>query len=271
MKRIGQGNTAEVFESGVGEVLKLYRVGFPMNAVQEEFEMSKSAYELGIRTPRPLSVTEIDGRAGVLYEKIQGTTLLDQIRNRPAKLNRFAARLAELHIQMHQSGVPDFRRKQKEVLHHHIMQAPLLSQLEKSRIIDYLHTLPSGDRLCHGDYHPDNVLVDSQHEWIIDWTTATSGHPAADVARTVILLRYGTLPKGTPWFARIVISLVRKLMLKSYFDHYLLNAQLEESDIEQWVLPVAAARLNEWIPEKEKLMLVDFIKNRLESIVELNP
>lgn len=63
--------------------------------------------------------------------------------------------------------------RQKDTLRYNIAGAPLLSDEEKSLILNYLETLPEGTHLCHGDFHPGNVLMDEQL-WVIDWMTGVS-------------------------------------------------------------------------------------------------
>lgn len=50
-----------------------------------------------------------------------------------------------------------------------------------------LRELPDGEALCHGDFHPRNVIVDGDELTIIDWVDASSGPPAADLARSAII------------------------------------------------------------------------------------
>src|SRR5262249_42867679 len=49
-----------------------------------------------------------------------------------------------------------------------------------------LDRLPAGDRLCHGDYHPGNVLLGADRTAVIDWTGAVRGVAEADHARTLL-------------------------------------------------------------------------------------
>ena len=63
-------------------------------------------------------------------------------------------------------------------------------------------SLPDGDRLSHGDFHPANILMDGDEPVIIDWSNVTRGDPAADVARTLVILESGEPPPGTPLAAQ---------------------------------------------------------------------
>ena len=48
-----------------------------------------------------------------------------------------------------------------------------------------LESLPVGDRICHGDFAPSNLIVNGEDEdYIVDWSHAAQGVPAADAART---------------------------------------------------------------------------------------
>jgi hypothetical protein len=43
---------------------------------------------------------------------------------------------------------------------------------------------------------------------------------------------------------------------------YLKNSSVDLKEIEDWMLPIATARLTEWIPEKEKQEIVNLIRQR---------
>lgn len=51
-----------------------------------------------------------------------------------------------------------------------------------------------GAVLCHGDFHPLNLLADDTRITLIDWTGALVAPPAFDVAFTTLLLRHPPLP-----------------------------------------------------------------------------
>lgn len=74
MKKIGDGNTAEVYEYGNHQVCKLFKEDYPIECVKLEFENTKTMYELGIRVPRTFQIVEIEGRHGIIYEKIIART-----------------------------------------------------------------------------------------------------------------------------------------------------------------------------------------------------
>jgi aminoglycoside phosphotransferase (APT) family kinase protein len=53
---------------------------------------------------------------------------------------------------------------------------------------------PASLSLCHGDFHPGNVLVeDMQLTGVIDWTNFALGHPEFDAAITQLILSIGLI------------------------------------------------------------------------------
>jgi aminoglycoside phosphotransferase (APT) family kinase protein len=65
----------------------------------------------------------------------------------------------------------------------------LLDARRKRHLIDRIARVPDGDRLCHGDFHPLNILGEASRPVIIDWPDASRGDPAADVCRSYLLMK----------------------------------------------------------------------------------
>ncbi len=263
MKKITQGRTAEIYEHGTDAILKLYVSGFPSQAIQEEWEVSCIAHERGLPVPKALEQLSLNGRSGIVFERADGITLLEQIIRDPAQADDYARKLAALHWEMHQWRAEDMLRPQQDLWRGHIMQAAELEEEEKRKIIRYMDRLPGGDRICHGDFHPANVLM-GQKDWILDWMTGTSGHPAGDVARTAILLQHAILPEHSPVEVRQVFSTAREQLAAVYLEHYCELSGLDELDIQRWYLPVIAARLVEWVPDEERIKLLRLIREHLD-------
>ncbi|HEY2495306.1 MAG TPA: aminoglycoside phosphotransferase family protein [Paenibacillus sp.] len=263
-KVIAYGRTAELLAYHNNCVLKLFRIGIPANLAEEEFRISVSVYESGFSTPQPLEIVDYHGRKGIVYERVTGATMLKIIAKKPWTMNKQSARMAQIHADMHSkhvAGLPN----QKDVLMGRIEEAPILSRDEKQIIVHYLQSLKEDRKLCHGDYHPDNIMID-EREWTIDWMTGMSGNPAGDVARTVLLLKLGTMPEETPKLLLYLTTWIRNQLLKQYISHYLQKTYISYEEIEHWMLPISAARLTEWIPEKEKQEIVNLIRQKLSAL-----
>ncbi|MEK3899438.1 phosphotransferase family protein [Paenibacillus sp. FSL R7-0179] len=263
-KVIGQGRTAEVLEYGEETILKLYREDVPEGHVDLEYRISKWVYEQGVATPQPHERVVVEGRQGILYQQIAGPTLLQQMNRKPWLNFSGFKQMAGLHYSLHQLGGMGEAGAQKKRLEQHIIAAPMLETDEKTQILSRLARLPDGDKLCHGDFHPDNILMDDKL-WVIDWMTGVRGNPAADVARSVIMFSIGAMPPQASVFAKGFLGFARKRLTAQYVGRYLKLSGLTLAEIEAWILPVAAARLVEGLPVPEKELLVREIRRRLRA------
>jgi thiamine kinase-like enzyme len=58
-----------------------------------------------------------------------------------------------------------------------IRNAPHLGDTLREKALSYLAALPDDKKICHGDFHPGNVLITDKGAIVIDWMTASSGNP----------------------------------------------------------------------------------------------
>jgi thiamine kinase-like enzyme len=126
--------------------------------------------------------------------------------------------------------------------------------------------LPAGQQVCHMDFHPDNILYSPNGPIVIDWMTAAMGSPYADVARTSVILRFGSLPPGVPEQIRLGLETLRNQFEKEYLQSYIQNEENQRAQVEQWFLPIMAARLCEGILKEEKDTLVKQIHQKLRNV-----
>ena len=249
---IGRGRTAEVYAWGNDRALKLYYEGWPADEAEREARQARVVYESGAAAPAVEGVVTVDGRHGVVYERVDGPSLLNKTTAQPWTLIHSAHVLAELHAQMHTrrvSGLPSQRTRLEEK----IQAAHPLSATMKQAALEALTRLPDHDVLCHGDFHPDNIIMSQRGPIIIDWSDATRGNPLVDAARTSLLLRLGAIPPGTPggW----LIETGRALFHHLYVRRYLQLWPAPRQQLIALQLPMAAARLGEGIDEEKQPLL----------------
>ncbi len=71
---IARGRTAELYDWDAGHVLKLYYAWCPPRWVEHEAHVARVIGEAGIPAPAAGEVLELDGRCGIIYERIAGIT-----------------------------------------------------------------------------------------------------------------------------------------------------------------------------------------------------
>lgn len=261
---IGQGRTAEVFEWGENKILKLFRQNIHKSLAENEYKISLDICERMATTPKVYGFKEIDNRNGIIYERIDGLTMMKLISLRPWKVKNLAHKLAELHKSIQQEF--DFQLpRYKTILKENIASSELLSNDIKKKMYEYIEMLRDDNKLCHGDFHPDNVFVTKDRNVIIDWMTATQGNPLADVARTSIMFKFGVISEK-PYLEKKIINVLRNKFYSEYIKHYIDISEVSMEEIEQWELPIAAARLIEGIPESEKVEIMKYINLKINGL-----
>src|SRR5689334_19171301 len=98
---IGRGRTAEIFAWGGGRALKLYRPGTPASWVEFEAETGRLIFEAGIPAPKVEGTIEVEGQPGIIFERVNGPTMLEYITGKPWLIFRAARQFADLQAKVH--------------------------------------------------------------------------------------------------------------------------------------------------------------------------
>jgi aminoglycoside phosphotransferase (APT) family kinase protein len=246
---IGRGRTAEIYAWADGQVLKLYRPGWDADRVTEEARITALAHDAGLPAPAIYGTLAVEGRQGILCERLDGAPI-----DRMVNLLRSARLLAEVQAAIHACRIPALPA-QRERLMGRISRTSDLTPDRREAILHVLEGLPDDGVVCHGDLHPQNILLTARGPVIIDWVDTTRGHPLADVARTSILLgawpEYDTNP-ALRILRRAAIAALHAIYLRRYCE---LRPEADRAQLAKWRGPVAAARLVEGIAEERDYLL----------------
>ncbi len=233
---IGSGRSADVVVVSGERVLKHFYERIAQRQVEHEFMAQKLARELGVPSPAAFEIVERNGRPGIVMERAKGRPMLERFRWTPWSILDALRQLGRLHARV--NALPGHRlRPQKAFIARHIRAAKLNPE-HQAACLRVLERLPEGNRLCHGDLHPGNIIWGADGPLIIDWGTACNGCPAGDAARTLLLLGLAPLPRGLRYMAPF-----RKLAQHAYLGGYVAAGGPSRTEIAEWWLPVAAARL----------------------------
>jgi tRNA A-37 threonylcarbamoyl transferase component Bud32 len=254
---IARGTTADVYAWGDGLVLKLFHATQSRESVEYEARIGRTVAAAGVAGPRVFEVVEQGGSWGIIYERIIGAELSETIR--PWNAKQRGRDIARLHMTLFAQRVPDLPR-QRARLTTRVSTAPGFSEVERRHLLNQLYSLPDSDVLCHGDFHPANVIQTGQGLMIIDWNDATQGHPAADIARTILILEEVLASmddiirevigdsKPPAWLKRLVervlVYTLRRLLLGYREEIERLMPDIKGL-IPRWMPVLAAARLHE--------------------------
>lgn len=245
--RLGAGRTAEIFAWGEDAVLKLFRAGWPATLADQEARHSRLVHAAGLPVPRVLDEVGIDGRRGVLFERVVGRSLLQELSAQPWRVGAVAREIADLHLAITSAmpaGLDSLADRLRQTLH----DAPALPPRVRAAALARLDAAPADQaRLCHGDFHPDNVIRTDRGLVVIDWLTAGLADPAYDVARSRLLATIGTPTQPLSTLQRALIAAFRQQFARAYVRHYCRRHGWPATAINDWELVAVAIRMTEGI------------------------
>jgi Ser/Thr protein kinase RdoA (MazF antagonist) len=243
LTRLGQGRVAEVFALDEDRVVKVARDGAGESLDREALAMT-AAHAAGMPVPSAHGLVEISGRRALIMGRARGTDMLTQFARRPWTLLRAGSKLGRLHAQLHGTVAPSELPSLKGEFDQRIRRSPHIPDPLRERVLAVLRDLPDGDRICHLDFHPANVMTDGASLTVIDWPGACRGDPLADVALTTLILRGGKTAPGTPFVTRLLAPIGRKILLGGYQRGYRKHATVDRDRFARWYVVAAAIRLS---------------------------
>jgi aminoglycoside phosphotransferase (APT) family kinase protein len=237
---VGKGFCSDVYAWGEGLVLKLFHSQVSPDRVARKHAVTRAVHSAGVPSPAVHDLIEVQGRCGIVFERINGVSLLEHTQARPWWIFGAVRLLAELHVQIHRcpapAGLPSLRERIAEK-----SEASDSPETDKQVARDRLASLPDGAALCHGDFHPGHVLMTPNGPVVIDWDSASRGDPLGDVACTSRLIRTASLPPWSPGYAHLLLKCLRSVMHHSYLRRYFHLHIGTREQIEGWETPIAVA------------------------------
>jgi len=223
---LAAGNVAEVFEWG-SRALKLYRSPAAKPAAFREAASHAVVEALGLPVPAVRAVQQVGSRWGIVFDRVSQASFAERMRDDPASVPPCLEILASLQARIHAQPALHLGSL-KSGLATNIARTSHLDEACRQSLLLSLAERPDGDRLCHGDFHPMNVLGDAARPIVIDWPDARRGDPAADVCRSYLIMKLHAEDLAGP-----------------YLDAYCRVSGMPHRAILGWLSYVAAARLAE--------------------------
>lgn len=210
--------------------------------MQREFDNTAAAHALGIPVPASERIVKVDDRYGFIMEAVEGISFTEMLLQSEETFLPAIEAFTRMQFFMHQLESEAFT-PQKERFRRLIAKADMPVHIRRA-VIELLEGQPDMSRVCHNDFHPDNLLSCEGRNVVIDWCDAASGDPMSDVARTVMVFENDTLPPDMPDEIRNRIKTRRETIRDAYIKSYKELANISSLPIEEWKVIVAAARLS---------------------------
>ncbi len=188
LKLVAQGGEAEIYDLGTDKILRVCRE-VNEHALDTEKVLYPLLEEHAVCVPKIYEYSQIDGKAAVVMQKIHGGTMLGSLTKHPLGAVRQIKRMARMQAAVSEIEVSEPFRTIQGNVNYFVKQPPILEEKLMDFILDLFSELPKGNQLCHGDFHPGNILTQDGTDYIIDWSGAYRSSYLSDVAHTYLLLK----------------------------------------------------------------------------------
>jgi len=245
-KLIGEGQAAKIYRNG-SVATKVY-FNASVDEVKKEMKYQQFAYNAGLAVPDVYIVKKLDnGHIALDMEYINGAPLLNHDMNEVEIADAINI-LVKLQREIHKIHAPVLPQL-SDTLKQSIFATNLEPEVKNALSTILLQLDDKSEKLCHGDFHPLNILSDGHKHWIIDWVNARAGNPFADVCRSYLLMKP-------------VISELAEI----YLQVFCFETGCQPSQILNWQPIVAAARLSENIDNSLRDYLSDIVQTWYEML-----
>ncbi|MBQ4428405.1 MAG: phosphotransferase [Clostridia bacterium] len=233
-------NTKTIYRDG-DRCLKVYNESHPKWEVLDAALNQARVEATGLNVPKVLEVVSIDGKWTLVTDYVVGKTLEQLMLEDEEKKDEYLNRFVDIQLKVSEKKCPALTRL-RERMHERIDGTDLNATIRYD-LHTRLNSLPKDDKLLHGDFYPANVIIANSGEaYIIDWSHAAKGCPAADAAQTYLLFYM----KGD--FATA----------ERYLELYCEKSDTPKQIVQKWMPIAAAARLEKGVPQ-EKEFLMDWV------------
>ena len=229
-------NNKTVYRDG-DKAIKVFDANFSKSDILTEALNQARVEEAGVRVPKVLEVSVIDGKWAIVSEYIPGKTLAQLMEENPQEKDAYLEQFVDLQMEVHTHRAPLLNKlydKMKRKIDETGLDATTRYELHTR-----LDSTPHHNKVCHGDFNPSNIIMSENGPYILDWSHATQGNASADVARTYLLFWLNGDIDGA----------------KKYLNLFCKKSDTARQYVERWLPIVAASQSVKGKPQEREFLL----------------
>lgn len=182
MKQIATGGNGKIYNFTRDEVLKIYYDSVSDERVENGMVNAKKAFNKGLPVVIPFAMVETDQGKGVIYEKVTGKSLAEEMHTNPKYFKKGALGLINLCKQL---GSTEFEPGELSSIRETYINGldPIKKLLPPHYVDAYniaVECIPETYTAVHGDLHAGNVMIEGNELLLIDVDDFGCGHPIWD-------------------------------------------------------------------------------------------
>ncbi len=219
-------------------VIKVFEDKYPKSDVLNEALNQARVEETGLPVPKLLEVTRFDGKWAIVNEYIKGKTLAQLMEKEPERTDEFIDRFVKLQLSVHDKRSAQLTRLRDKMIRK--ISETDLDATTRYELHTRLEAMPRHNKVCHGDFCPENIICgEDGTDYILDWSHATQGNAAADVARSYLLFQLA---------GQIEIS-------EKYLNTFCKLSDTAKQYVQKWLPIVAASQSVKGKPEEREFLM----------------
>ncbi len=221
------------------KIIKLFISSHPKsNVLNEALNQARVEEFSNLNVPRLLEVSKIGDRWALVSEFVEGKTISQLMKEDPEKKDFYLDLFVKVQLVVLENEVPMLNRI-KEKFREKLEKADNIDEATKYELLHRLEGMKNHQKLCHGDFHPSNVIIQEDGTvYVIDWSHVTQGNSSADAARTYLLFSMDG----------------KEELAEKYLDLFSNLSGIEKKSIQRWIPLVAATQMTKKIPEEQEFL-----------------
>ena len=231
LELIARGTNGEIYRLDRENIIKVFKESVPIEDVERESKLASQALIAGIPTAIAYSAVMVNDRYGIMFELINADSLSTTLKENPDEYDTYTDKYTEMFKKIH-SIKGDAARflNIKDIYYRAIDHCrDHYSEEDIGKLRALVGSVPDTGTLIHGDYHPNNIMVQDGELILIDMGDMTIGHPIFDFLATAAT--QVNLVKLSPEYAEYHTRMPAELITKTWrrlMDNYFSDKSDEE-------------------------------------------
>ena len=235
---IAERKNKTIYKDG-NKIIKLFIESHSKsNVLNEALNQARVEEFSNLNVPRLLEVTKVENSWALVSEYVEGKTISTLMKEYPDKVDHYLDLFVKVQLVVLENEVPMLNRI-KEKFREKLENSDNIDENIKYELLQRLEGMKNHKKLCHGDFHPSNVIVQEDGTvYVIDWSHVTQGNASADAARTYLLFSMDG----------------KEELANKYLDMFAEMSGIEKRSIQRWIPIVAATQMTKKIPEEQEFL-----------------
>ena len=276
LEMIGAGANGWVYRLDEERIVKVYNpLTNPLEKIIREKQVARDAFIAGIPSALSFDMVRVGDGYGIVYEMIDAHTLGETIALEPDRLEEYATRMASLLRELHATEFAPGTLPDARINLHAWVDVAERSGYYADNVIatarKVIDAIPPRNTFIHGDFHPGNIMVTSDDEFLlIDMGDASVGDPIIDLLGSYQIMRIAANhPGGAERYMSLTMeqsNRVWETFMRAYFD---ISDPEELAAIERklryYVIlrNMAGVTFSEIVPDNERGAFAKMLSNAL--------